>query len=110
MNPLEILWKDKMNIYRYTSKVVNGITKKSEELIQEDVKCKYSKSSLSEAETGAPKISNNYKLICGADIDIKEGDKVELTQANGRVIKLAVGEGFPYTRHQEFLVTRSDYV
>ena len=110
MNPLQILWKDKMDIYRFTSETVNGITKSRKKLIQSEVKCKYSKGSLSEAETGAPLLSNKYTLFCGVEVDIKEGDEIELTQANGRVVKLTVGEGFPYTYHQEFLVVRSDYL
>lgn len=110
MNPLERLWKDKMDIYRFTSVVVNGITKKQETLIYSNIKCKYSKGSLTGTETGAPTINNNYTIFCGIEVDIQEGDKIELTQANGRKIKLKVGEGFPYTKHQEFLVTRGDYI
>lgn len=110
INPLERLWKDRMDIYRFTSVVVNGITKKKEVLIQSDIKCKYSKNSLSAAGTETPLVINRYTLICGLDVDIKEGDRLELTQSNGKKIKLSVGEGFPYTYHQEFLVTREGFL
>lgn len=110
MNPVERLWKDRMDIYRFTSETVNGITKNRKKLIQSEVRCKYSKGSLVEAEAGAPKISNKYTIFCGVEVDIQEGDEIQLTQANGRVVQLTVGEGFPYTYHQEFLVVRSDYL
>lgn len=110
MNPLEKLWNDKMDIYRFTSVVVNGITKKQEKLIHSNIKCKYSKSSLTDTESGAPTIKNKYTIICGIDVDLQEGDKIEITQVSGRKIKLSVGEGFPYTKHQEFLVTREGYI
>ena len=91
MNPLVRLWKDKMSIYRYVDEVINGVTKSKEKLIAENIKCKYSKGSLS-------------------DVDIMEGDKIKVTQINGKTITLKVGEGFPYSKHQEFKVKRDDKV
>lgn len=110
ISSLERLWKDKMDIYRFVETVVNGITKSSEQLIKTDVKCKYSKSSLTDTgtENGIPRLVNSHTLFCGLDTDIKEGDKVIVTQKNGRKVTLTIGEGFPYpyTNRQEFSVKR----
>ncbi|MBS4958414.1 hypothetical protein [Clostridium sp.] len=108
MNPLERLWKDKMSIYRYVDETINGVTKSKEKLIAENIKCKYSKGSLSDIGEEVPSIENSYTVFCGLDVDIMEGDKIVVTQSNGRIITLRVGEGFPYSKHQEFTVKRDD--
>ena len=56
----------------------------------------------------APTMQSTNKLFCTPDVDIKSGDYVEVTLRNGAKVNLTVGEGFPYTYHQEFSVTRSD--
>ena len=109
MSPLERLWKDKMDIYRWVDSIVNGVTKSTESKIHSDVKCQYSKGSLTDTGTeGTPTIINSYTLFCSLETDLTEGDKVIVTQRNGKVITLAVGEGFPYSEHQEFSVKRDD--
>lgn len=109
MSPLERLWKDKMDIYRWTDSIVNGVTKSTESKLHSAVKCQYSKGSLTDTGTeGVPSIINSYTLFCSLETDLKEGDKVIVTQRNGKVITLSVGEGFPYSDHQEFSVKRSD--
>lgn len=108
-SPLERLWKDKMDIYRWVEKKVDGITKNTEELIQENVKCQYSKGSLADTGSeGVPTITNTYILFCSLETDLQEGDRVIITQKNNRRVTLSVGEGFPYTRHMEFSVKRED--
>lgn len=108
MNPLERLWRDRMDIYRWIDVVEGGITKSKEELIHEGVKCQYSKGSLADTgPDGIPTIVNSYTLFCNLDADIQEGDKVIVTQRNGRQVTLSVGEGFPYSNHMEFSVKRS---
>lgn len=108
MNPLARLWYDRMTIYRYTDKVVKGVTKSSEDLIAENVSCKYSKSKLSNTGEVVPSLENSYTIFCGLDVDVMEGDKIIVTQRNGKMTTLRVGEVFPYTRHQEFKVKRDD--
>lgn len=109
MSPLERLWKDKMSVYRFVPVVVNNITKSVEQLIGSNIKCQYSKGSLTDTGTeGVPTLINSYTLFCSLETDIKEGDKVIVTQRNGKQITLAVGEGFPYSSHVEFSVKRSD--
>lgn len=109
MNPLERLWKDKMDIYRWDDYIENGVTKNREDLLYEDIKCQYSKGSLSDiGADGVPTLINSYTLFCSAETDLKEGDSVVVTQPNGRQIKLVVGEIFPYANHQEASVKRND--
>jgi len=109
MNPLKRLWKDKMDIYRWADKTVDGITKSEPELLYTGVKCHYSKGSLTDTgEDGVPTLVNSYTLFCSPDTDLREGDEVVVTQRNGKQIMLKVGEGFLYSGHQEFSVKRVD--
>ncbi len=110
MNALERLWMDKMDIYRYVDQVVNGVTKTKPTLIHSDIKCKYSKGALSDTEEGVPNIKNRQTLFCSIDTDLKEGDKIIVTQRNGKTVILAVGEGFPFAAHMEFDVKRSEKI
>ena len=107
MTALQRLWKDRMDIYRYEEYEENGVDKVREVLKHSDIRCHYSKGSLTDTGTdGVPTIVNSYSLFCALETDLQEGDKVVVTQRNGRQITLSVGEGFPYTDHQEFNVKR----
>lgn len=109
MSALKRLWKDRMDIYRWVEVVEGGITKQKEDLLHENVKCHFSKGSLKDiGEDGVPELVNSYTLFCSIDTDLKEGDKVVVTQRNGRKVTLIVGEGFPYSTHQEFSVKREE--
>jgi hypothetical protein len=106
---LQRLWKDKMDIYRHEEYEENGATKSREVRKYSNVKCHYSKGSLTDTgEEGIPTLVNSYTLFCSLDTDLQEGDKVIVTQRNGRQVTLKVGEGFPYSEHQEFSVKRDD--
>lgn len=110
-SPLERLWKDRIDIYRWVESKINGVTKNREELLHSDIKCQYSKGSLADKGTeGVPTIINSYIIFCSLETDLIEGDKVIVTQRNGKKVTLAVGEGFPYSTHQEFSVKRDDVV
>ncbi len=109
VSALARLWKDTADVYRYTEHTEGSITKTRNELVVSSVKCHYSKSNLTDAgDNGVPTLVNSYTLFCSLDANIKEGDEVIVTQRNGRQITLAIGEGFPYSSHQEFRVKRSD--
>lgn len=111
MSALQRLWKDKMDIYRYEEYEENGATKSREILKYIGVKCHYSKGSLTDTgDEGVPTLVNSYALFCALETDLREGDKVIVTQQNGKKITLKVGEGFPYSDHQEFSVKRDDTV
>jgi hypothetical protein len=105
---LSRLWKDKMDIYRYEETEVDGVTTNTDTLKYSDIKCHYSKGNLTDTGSdGIPTLVNSYSLFCAIETDLKEGDKIVVTQRNGRQVTLSVGEGFPYTHHQEFKVKRS---
>lgn len=109
MSTLQRLWKDTMDIYRYEEYEENGITKNGEVLKYEVIKCHYSQGRLVDTgEDGVPTLVNSHTLFCGVDIDLREGDRVVVTQRNGKQISLSVGEGFSYSTHQEFSVKRDD--
>lgn len=109
MSVLQRLWKDRMDIYRHEEYEEDGVTKYKEVLKYTGVKCHYSKGTLTDTgEDGVPTLINSYTLFCGLDTDLQEGDRVVVTQQNGRQVSLSVGEGFPYSTHQEFSVKRSD--
>lgn len=109
MSALQRLWKDRMDIYRWEEKTEGGFTGSEEVLKDTNIRCHYSKGSLTDTgEDGVPTLINSYTLFCGLDTDIQEGDKIIVTQRNGRQVKLDVGEGFPYSNHQEFSLKRND--
>lgn len=78
------------------------------ELIKSNVKCHYSKGRLVDTGDEVPTLENSHTLFCGPDVDLREGDKVIVTQRNGKRVALVVGEGFAYSTHQEFSVKRED--
>ena len=110
MSVLQRLWKDRMDIYRYKEYEEDGITKSSEVLKYEGIKCHYSKGRLVDTGEEVPTLVNSHTLFCGSDVDLQEGDRVVVTQRNGKQISLSVGEGFSYSTHQEFSVKRDDKV
>ncbi|HBB30201.1 MAG TPA: hypothetical protein DC000_13345 [Clostridiales bacterium] len=107
-SPLERLWKDRMDIYRWEEVVVNKVTKSKEELQHSNVKCHYSQGSLTDTGEEVPTLKNSHMLFCSADTDILEGDKVIVTQRNGKKVTLTVGEGFAYFSNMQFSVKRDD--
>ena len=109
MTALQRLWKDRMDIYRWEEKEIDNVTVNKKHLVQSDVKCHYSKGSLtSTGGEGVPTLINTYALFCSLEADLQEGDEAIVTQRKGKQVALKVGEGFPYSSHQEFKVKRSD--
>lgn len=109
MNPSERLWKDRMDVYRWGESKINGVTKNAETAMGVSIKCHYSGGSLTDTgDQGSPDLVNSHKLFCSSDADIKEGDRVVITQRNGNTVSLSVGEGFVYSGKFEFSVKRSD--
>lgn len=109
MTALQRLWKDRMDIYRWEETTVNNVTKNTKVHKYSDVKCHYSKGSLTvTGDNGTPTIINTHTLFCALETDLQEGDEVIVTQRKGGQVTLEIGEGFPYTSHQEFRVKRSD--
>lgn len=107
-SPLERLWQDKMDIYRFKPVVVNNVTKSVEQMVQSGVKCHYSGGSLTDTgEDGIPTLINSHTLFCSLNTAM-EGDRAVVTQhKSGAVISLTVGEGFPRGVGMQFNVKRS---
>lgn len=109
-SPFTRLWKDKMDIYRWEESTINDVTKNTEKKIHSNIKCHYSKGSLTDTGEEIPTIKNSHKLYCAIDTDLIEGDKVIVTQRNGKTVTLTVGEGFPYSGGMQFSVKRDETV
>lgn len=108
MNPFERLWKDKMDVYGWIDYTENNITKSKEAVVKPSIKCHYSQGSLTETgEDGAPTLNSSHKLFCPIGA-VLEGDKVIVTQRDGRKVTLTIGEGFPYRGGMQYIVKRSD--
>lgn len=108
-SPLERLWKDRMDIYRWEESVVNRVTKNKEKLLDSNIRCHYSKGSLADVgDNETPTLVNSHSLFCSVDTDLIEGDSVIVTQKNGKKVKLTVGEGFAYSGIMQFSVKRDD--
>lgn len=108
ISPFIRLWKDKMDIYRWKESTVNGIIKNTEEKIHSNVKCHYSKGSLTDTGDTVPTLINSHTLFCSVDTDLLEGDKVIVTQRDGKQVNLTIGEGFPFSGGMQFSVKRDD--
>lgn len=109
MSIFERLWKNTMDIYRWTETEVDGVTKDTEGLVlPSDIKCHYSKGSLTETgDDGIPTLISSHMLFCSIGT-VRSGDKVIVTQRNGDKVTLTVGEGFPYSDAMQYRVKRSD--
>lgn len=104
---------DTCSIYRYEQTVTGGITRQAEVLKYSNVKCALSQGSLVKA-TGdnAAEISASSKVFFTPDTDVKEGDKLMITQQGASYAKeYKAGEVFSYYgSHIEVRVSRSDKV
>lgn len=74
----------------------------------EDIPCRVSKQSLSknnQTET-VNKIAYELKLFIASELDINQGDEIEVTNKLGVKEKYRAGEGFPYNAHQEVILNK----
>lgn len=109
ISPFERLWKDSMSVSGWESYEENNITK-HREVSKDNVKCHYSQGSLAETgDNGVPSLNSNHKLFCPLGV-VSEGDKVVVTQSNGKTVNLTIGEGFSYWGGIQHTVKRSDKV
>lgn len=114
MNNADILsqtYFDTCDIYRYEETVTQGITRNAEVLKYSGVKCALSQGALGKA-SGSPatEISASSKVFFTPDIDVKEGDKLMITQQGASYAKeYKAGEVFSYYgSHTEARVSRSN--
>ncbi|KNF07166.1 hypothetical protein CLPU_22c00180 [Gottschalkia purinilytica] len=101
---LETTYWDKCTIKRYGPyKKPNGATATGEYPVYENIKCAVSKKSTGTIIQTDTTNQARYELclFIRPDIDIKLGDKIEVTYQNNREDKFKAGEPFYYSSHAE---------
>ncbi|AJS59857.1 hypothetical protein [Paenibacillus sp. IHBB 10380] len=107
---IEKLYEDKCTISRYGPvKQPNGSTKQELQMVHADTPCRISQKAL--GSNGQTESSNNIsyetKLFISPDIEIKQGDTINVTRGTLAHLYVA-GEPFPYSTHQEVSLQRKD--
>ena len=108
-----IFCQDQVDIYRTedTRKTGSFITKQQEVIKASHVQCHYSQRNKKiPTEDGAARTVSEHSLFCPLRTDIKEGDRLVITQRNGSVINATAGEIFPYTGKLQISVKRDDVI
>lgn len=109
---IERLYTDRCTIYRH-QQVKDPVTKETKLVLQpvyEDQPCRISQRTLgvnqqTEAENT---IAYETKLFIGPEIEIRQGDMLEVTR--GTVTrKYTAGEPFTYPTHQEISIQRKEW-
>ncbi|MGF7049155.1 hypothetical protein J2T13_003663 [Paenibacillus sp. DS2015] len=107
---LEKLYEDKCTVSRYGPvKQPNGSTKNELYAVYTDTPCRVSQKALgSNGQTeSANNISYETKLFISPDIEIKQGDTINVTRGTLEHLYTA-GEPFPYSTHREISIQRKD--
>lgn len=110
---IEQLYEDRATIRRFAEEEAEwGETRlpKESEAIHQDVPCRISQRALAvntQTET-TNQIAYEAKLFLSPEIDIRQGDIIEVTR-QGITRKYTAGEPFIYPTHQEISLQRKDY-
>ncbi|BBI32039.1 ABC transporter ATP-binding protein [Cohnella abietis] len=109
---IEKLYEDKAKIIRYTNAEdpVSKKTRKQLTVICTDEPCRLSQTGLT--KNGQTEAQNNIasesKLFISPELEIRQGDEIEVTKG-GVTRKYQAGEPFPpYPTHQEVSLQRKD--
>lgn len=108
---VEKTYTDRVTISRYGDYETNwGETKQGLIPVHKDVPCRISQTGL--ARNGQTEAENQIdydaKLFIAPEVEILQGDELEVTR-NGRKYHFTAGEPFPpYSTHQEVKLTRKD--
>ena len=110
---IERLYDCTCTIISGKEKVKDPITKETKLVTKtkyKDIPCRVSKQSLSKnVQTDTVnKIVYELKLFITPEIEIKQGDNVEVTNQFGVITKYKAGEGFYYNTHQEVILNKKD--
>ena len=107
---LESTYFDKCTIKR-KEKVKNpntGVTETVEKIICENVKCALSKNDVQSMQVdGIGKLSYSHTLFLNPNVDVQEGDTVEVTSIGIKSIYLS-SKPFIYPSHSQTLLTYKD--
>ncbi|ACO85900.1 hypothetical protein [Clostridium botulinum] len=110
---IESLYDCTCNITGGKEKVKDPVTKETKlipKIKYEKQSCKISKQSLSknnQTDT-VNKVLYEIKLFIAPEVEIKQGDEIEITNQFGIITKYKAGEGFPYYTHQEVILNKED--
>ncbi|WP_434302653.1 hypothetical protein [Clostridium botulinum] len=111
---IESLYDCTCSIYKY-EKYKDSVTKETKTGINpipkyEKQSCKVSKQSLSknnQTDT-VNKVLYELKLFIAPELEIRQGDILEVTNILGVKTKYKAGEGFPYYTHKEVILNKED--
>ena len=107
---LESTYFDKCTIKR-KEKIKNpntGVTETVEKIICENVKCALSKNDVQAMQVdGIGKLSYSHTLFLNPNVDVQEGDTVEVTSMGIKSIYLS-SKPFIYPSHSQTLLTYKD--
>ena len=107
---LESTYFDKCTIKR-KEKIKNpstGVTETVEKIICENVKCALSKNDVQSMQVdGIGKLSYSHTLFLNPNVDVQEGDTVEVTSMGIKSIYLS-SKPFIYPSHSQTLLTYKD--
>ena len=108
LNPYAVMYDARMDVYRWQSKEVDGFTKQTKVMVASGRPCRYSSSGQVSAGTPNPSIKNSYKLFCGLEEDVREGDHLVITLRTGKVVEVNLCECHPYTYQWQCEVKRDE--
>ena len=109
INPYEMMYDSRMDVYRYQDVTDgDGFDTSGETCVASDIKCRYSISAQNNAGVPVPGVQTSNQLFCGLDIDIRESDKVIVTLRSGQQVALRVGEVHPYSFQYQCRVERNE--
>ena len=105
---LEEMYEDRLSITRMVDyKKPNGAMGKRPEVVLSDQPCRISQKALgTNGQTDTKNdIAYETKLFISPDVEIKQGDVINVTR-NSVVRKYSAGESFMYPTHQEISIQR----
>ncbi len=108
INPYAVMYDARMTVKRWQEVDRDGYTRQELIPVAEGIPCRYSSSGQASIGVPDPSIQNSHKLFCGLDVDVQEGDRVEVTLRTGKVVEVALGECHPYTYQWQCEVKRDD--
>jgi len=107
---IEQLYEDRATIKRYVEEKTEwGETRLIEKEVERDIPCRISQRALSvnsQTET-VNEIAYETKLFLPPDIEVRQGDIIEVTR-QGITRKYTAGEPFLYPTHQEVSIQRRE--
>lgn len=106
---IDKLYDSTCTISRY-EKYKDPVTKETKtgpNIKYKDIPCRISKQSLSKNNQNDifNKVIYEIKLFIAPDIDIKQGDEIEVTKF-GLIVRYTAGEPFLYSTHQEVILNK----